>query len=200
MARRRLRQILMVLPIALLVIVGMPTSAAAGPDHRTVRASDDCDPATFNATFGPNTCVGDGRTTVDEFVGQIMANGYRANESVEDWDFSRQEFDIDKGGRLTVENRGGEFHSFTEVADFSKGGCIAGLNALLGPLGLAGPPLAPGDICPADLNDVAAVGAALAPTGVLPGSSRTFGRLTPGVHHFQCLIHPWMQSTAIVEG
>ena len=191
MAQRRLRQFLMVLPIALLVIIGMPTSAAAGPDRRTVRAFDDCEPTSFNAAIGPGTCVSDGETTIGDFVGQLIANGYQANESVKDWDFSREEFNIDKGGRLTIENRGGEFHSFTEVTDFSKGGCVALVNGLLG--------LAPGDICPADLNDQAAVGAALAPTGVLPGTSRTFGRLNPGVHHFQCLIHPWMQSTAIVE-
>src|SRR6478735_5170344 len=111
MVQRRLRQFLMALPIALLVIVGMPTAAAAGPDHRTVKASDDCEQASFNAVFGKGTCIGDGKTTVDEFFAQIATNGYRANESVEGWDFSREEFKIDKGGRLTVENRGGEFHS-----------------------------------------------------------------------------------------
>jgi hypothetical protein len=199
MVQRRLRQFLMVLPIALLVIVALPTSAAAGPDHRTVKAYDDCEQASFNAAIGPGTCVGDGETTITDFVGQLITNGYLANKSAPDWNFDRASFDIDKGGRVTVENRGGEFHSFTEVADFSKGGCVALLNSLLGPNGPAGPPLAPGAVCPKDLNNQAAVQAALAPTGVLPGASRTFGQLKPGVHFFQCMIHPWMQSTAYVE-
>ena len=38
---------------------------------------------------------------------------------------------LDAGGTLQAHNRGGEDHSFTEVANFG-GGCIAALNELLG--------------------------------------------------------------------
>ena len=86
-----------------------------------MRAFDDCDPTTFNANVPPNPdgspgCVGDGRTKFNDFIGQLMANGLEPNESAKGWDFSRPNFDIDRFGRLSIENRGGEFHTFTEVA------------------------------------------------------------------------------------
>jgi hypothetical protein len=36
---------------------------------------DDCDPATFNAMFGPGTCVKDGTTTFQAFIAQLLAQG-----------------------------------------------------------------------------------------------------------------------------
>src|ERR1051325_9972648 len=36
-----------------------------------VRIQDQCDPATFNATFGPGTCTGSGQTTFDHFIGEV---------------------------------------------------------------------------------------------------------------------------------
>jgi hypothetical protein len=33
---------------------------------------------------------------------------------------------------------------------------------------------------------------------VFPGGSETIPDVGPGVHKFQCLIHPWMRSIAVV--
>jgi hypothetical protein len=64
------------------------------------------------------------------------------------------------------------------------GGCIQALNDLLG-LTLvpecAGFP-----------------GGAFAATAIAPGGTVTTAPLSPGVHRLECLIHPWMRTTATV--
>src|SRR5262245_52670548 len=39
---------------------------------RPIMLHDDCDPTTFNATVGPGTCIGSGKTTFDKFIAQVM--------------------------------------------------------------------------------------------------------------------------------
>jgi hypothetical protein len=69
------------------------------------------------------------------------------------------------------------------VAAFGAG-CVAELN---GPLGLTGPPATDG-------------ATSLAPSAILfPGQSQTPSNLTPGVHRYQCMIHPRMRSTITVR-
>lgn len=175
---------LFLLPIVLLAMVSLPTSASAGPDHRKIVASDDCDPATFNAAFGDGVCVGDGRTTLPDFFAQLAVTPQEPNEAVKDWDFSRENFDIDAGGTLTIISRGGEFHTFTEVAEFG-GGCVdPRLNGGVDPV----------PEC-ADFPTLAFT------TGFPAGGTLTvpLAGLAPGEHKFQCLIHPWMQSTANID-
>lgn len=183
MAQRRLRQFLMALPIALLVIVGMPTAAAAGPDHRTVKASDDCEQTSFDAAIGPGTCVGDGRTTFNDFIAQLVKNGPKPNRAAKNWAFSRTKTDIDPGGTITVENVGGEFHTFTPVAEFG-GGCVDVLNQILG--------LTPVPEC---ANFPALAGT----TGIASGGTLMVTSPHYGVQKYQCLIHPWMHTTVTVE-
>ena len=85
------------------------------------------------------------------------------------------------GGSLDAVNRGGEGHSFTEVADFG-GGCVDEVNALIG--------LSPVPECgsPAWLSTIAG-----------PGGTIKTAPLASGVHRFECLIHPWMRTTATVN-
>jgi hypothetical protein len=109
---------------ALLLLVPAAGSSAAGAT-RQVQMLDDCDPATFNAAVGPGTCVKDGTTTFSEFIGQLLAQG-RAPA----WRFAPSQLRLDPGGTLQAHNRGGEDHTFTEVANFG-GGCIEALNGLL---------------------------------------------------------------------
>jgi hypothetical protein len=111
--------------VALLVLVPM-VGASAASTTRQVQVLDDCDPATFNAAIGPGTCVKDGGTTFQEFIAQLLAQG-RAPA----WRFAPGQLRLDAGGRLQAHNRGGEDHTFTEVANFG-GGCIQALNDLLG--------------------------------------------------------------------
>ena len=158
------------------------SGSGGGGETKRVRLFDDCDPATFNATFGPGTCVGDGETTVESFIAQLTDNGLQANESADGWEFKPADFHIDGGDRVRAVNRGGEFHTFTEVAKFG-GGCIPELNAILGlsPVPECGDP----DVFPA--------------TGVVPGGTLSVNGLAPGTHNFECLTHPWMQSVVEVR-
>src|SRR6266498_3441439 len=64
------------------------------------------------------------------------------------------------------------------------GGCIAAVNALLG--------LTPVPEC------AGFPGGAFAATTVSPGDTVTTSPLSPGIHRFECLIHPWMQTTVTV--
>jgi plastocyanin len=162
--------------VALLVLV--PAAGASAASTRQVQVLDDCDPATFNATIGPGTCVKDGTTTFSEFIAQLLAQG-RAPA----WRFAPEQLSLDPGGVLQASNRGGEVHTFTEVADFG-GGCIQALNDLLG--------LTPVPEC------AGFPGGAFAATAVAPGGTVTTSPLTPGVHRYECLIHPWMRTTATV--
>jgi plastocyanin len=162
---------------ALLVLVPAAGSSAAGAT-RQVQVLDDCDPATFNAAIGPGTCVKDGGTTFQEFVAQLLAQG-RAPA----WRFAPEQLRLDAGGMLQARNRGGEDHTFTEVANFG-GGCIQALNDLLG--------LTPVPEC------AGFPGGAFAATAVVPGGAVTTTPLTPGIHRYECLIHPWMRTTATV--
>jgi plastocyanin len=162
---------------ALLALVPAAGSSAASPT-RQVQVLDDCDPATFNAAVGPGTCVKDGGTTFQAFIGQLLAQG-RAPA----WRFAPAQLRLDAGGTLSANNRGGEDHTFTEVASFG-GGCIAVLNDLLG--------LTPVPEC------AGFPGGAFAATLVPPGGSVTTAPLPPGVHRYECLIHPWMRTTVSV--
>ena len=187
MNQRRLRPLIL-LSIVLLALVSLPTAASAGPDSRTIKAFDDCEAASFNAAVAPGTCVGDGETTFDDFLGQLVANGNVPNEAAKDWDFSRENFDLDAGGSLKILNRGGEVHTFTKVENFG-GSCIEILNDVLNSSPNAtGEELAPLPEC-----------SELGNTAIPPGGTLTVKHLAPGVYKFQCLIHPWMQSTAVVE-
>jgi hypothetical protein len=164
--------------IAALLILVPAAGASAGSATRQVQVLDDCDPTTFNAAIGPGTCVKDGGTTFSEFVAQLRAQG-RATA----WRFAPGQLRLDGGGTLQARNRGGEVHTFTQVANFG-GGCIQALNILLG--------LTPVPEC------AGFPGGAFAATAVPPGGTLTTSPLTPGIHRFECLIHPWMRTTAAV--
>lgn len=154
-----------------------------GPSPVVVKVQDDCDPVTFNAALGDGTCIGDGDTTLDSLFGQLVEK-----QDAPKWRFSREKAGVKAGRAVHVHNEGGEFHTFTEVANFG-GGCVPPLN---GPLGLSPvtecePEAAPG------------VPLAFVTTGVPAGGGLNVGPLSKGVHKFECLIHPWMRSTITVK-
>jgi plastocyanin len=157
-------------------------ATAAGSHDEGVLMKDDCDAATFNAAIGPGTCVGNGRTTFQSFVAQLQANGVVANRSAKGWAFKPGKLEVDQGESFSARNVGGETHSFTEVAQYG-GGCVAVLNGLLG--GLTSVPECATGAFPATL--------------VPAGGSLTVSGLSAGVHHFECLIHPWMRTDVVVE-
>lgn len=179
MHRTRLGVILVVILAAL----GSATIAVASHDDGQVIMKDDCDAATFNAAIGPGTCVGNGKTTFADFRAQLIANGLQVNRSAKGWAFRPGQIEIEQGQALTVLNKGGETHSFSPVAQYG-GGCVAILNQLLGGLTAVpecgNPAIFPGTLIPA-------------------GGSRTVSGLSPGLHRFECLIHPWMRTDVMVE-
>jgi hypothetical protein len=78
--------------------------------------------------------------------------------------------------RIRVRNNGGRTHTFTEVANYG-GGFVPTLN---------------GDLAPA-LECLAS------PPTLAPGASTQLSNLGPGLHKFQCCIHPWMRATFRVQ-
>jgi plastocyanin len=163
--------------LALMLTVVLATNSSATSSSRQVQVRDDCEPVSFNAAVGPGTCVKDGTTTFQEFVALLAAHTPPAA-----WRFAPDQLSLAAGGTLEAQNRGGEFHTFTEVANFG-GGCIGFLNALLGltPVPECGTP------------------GILFATGLPAGGTLTTGSLPPGLHRFECLIHPWMRTSVTVS-
>jgi plastocyanin len=86
------------------------------------------------------------------------------------------------GRTVHVRNEGGRGHTFTEVAEFG-GGRVPPLRD-----GLTVAPectLSPGGVDPTALD---------------PGDRLELRELGPGLHLFQCCIHPWMRAAIRVEG
>lgn len=86
------------------------------------------------------------------------------------------------GQSVRVTNRGGRVHTLTQVADFG-GGFIPDLNGAL----LSTPEC--GD------NFIPAAGVVF----VDPGDTQRLEGLEPGLHKFQCCIHPWMRAAIRAE-
>jgi hypothetical protein len=163
---------------AALALGGAGTAAAK---DRVVKVRDACDPTSFNAALGGPVCERDNsgpRVVFDDFIAGLMADGENTK-----WSFDREKVRLDEGESLRVKfDRGGEGHSFTEVASYGAG-CVPELNQVLG---LTGPPSAD---C-----------ALIEPTFIGPQrTSFSIDDLSEGTHRFMCLIHPWMQSTVTVR-
>jgi hypothetical protein len=158
------------------IVLAVPVAVSANPSE--VYANDSCSPS-FNIVVGPGTCTSPGGTPANVFVQELMLTG-----SAGAWHFSAPQVNLSPGSVLEVGNRGGETHSFTEVAQFG-GGCIAFLNGLLG--------LTPVPECAGFPGG--AFGASVLPAG---SEGLVVGPLSPGIHRFECLIHPWMRDVVTV--
>ena len=145
----------------------------------TVRMEDRC-ADTFNAAVGPDTCLPinrGGLYTFEEFI-QRSAEDFGDKK----WRFTPEHFDVKKGGSVNAANIGGEFHTFTPVAEFGPG-VVQPLNDLLG---LEGPPVPE---CLADAST------GFSQTGVPQGATGALTQLNEtGTQRVMCCIHPWMRS------
>jgi len=164
----------------LFLLLLAPASVLGASSHRTVVMRDACDGPSFNAPppagVGPGTCARNGGVTLQEFIGQLTTM-----HQAPAWRFAPSQMKLASGGAVAATNRGGEFHTFSEVANFG-GGCVDFLNGILG---LAAVP---------ECANPAILGA----TGAGSGGTVTTGALGTGTHRFQCLIHPWMRTTVNV--
>jgi len=162
---------------SLSLLLAASGTASASQTTRRLNMLDDCDQFSFNAAVGPGTCTKTGTTTFTDFIGQLQTMG-RAPA----WRFAPTTLTLPTGSSIVAFNKGGEDHTFTEVASFG-GGCVPVLDAILG--------LTPVPEC----GNPALLFGTLAEQG---GSTQT-APLAPGVHLFECLIHPWMRATVTVE-
>ena len=171
-------------PLATLIFSISAVAAACGGDSIVDAANganmviirDECDPATFNAALGPGACARQGNVTFDRFMNELTTT-----QRVTAWQFVPPLFTVRVGQSITVQNQGGEVHTFTRVSQFG-GGVVPELNT------------ASGNRVPAaecvtlpSTAEIASGGWASVP----PDS-------TVGTAHYQCCIHPWMRTTVHV--
>jgi plastocyanin len=147
------------------------------PEVRVVNMLDRCDPETFNAAFGAGTCIFDHPgVTLDTFVSVLGSSG-----AIGSWSFSPRQIHLNEGQAFQVQNRGGETHTFTEVAEFG-GGFVQDLNDLTG-----NPVPAPECLNFANIEFIPAF------------ESNDPEVESTGSHKYMCCIHPWMRATVTVK-
>lgn len=180
--RRLIRAAALTVVVALLPSCsdpGSPTGLDAGPALRQVGAGerivsmmDACDPESFDAALGVGSCVRNGGVTFERFLEELGKH-----QKVGSWHFAPPTMNVRVGETLVAINRGGEVHTFTEVAEFG-GGFVAELNHL------AGTPV-PAPEC---LNFAGIV-------FVPPGGTDRHAVDDAGTEKYMCCLHPWMRTT-----
>ena len=172
------RRVLLNLAAAVCIALAGAGAAASAAGIRTVAIMDQCDPATFDAAVGPGTCVGNaGGVPFDMFLAQVTQT-----QQAGAWHFAPGVVRIRDGEAVQARNNGGETHTFTEVAQFG-GGLVGLLNEL------SGNPVPAPECNPANPEI----------QFVPPGGKTDPDFEEPGVHHYQCCIHPWMRTDIIVR-
>ena len=168
---------------------------------------DACDPVSFNTAVGAGTCTPGqhGTTLFSDFIGELqtdqIAGAWRFNPllNATEGNFKLVRLDLKQGDQTTIENKGGETHTFTRVQKFG-GGFIAPLN------GLSGNP-DPAPECAQVLPDGSLarqpesatnqfVEAGKTESGPTAGSSA----LPKGMSRWECCVHPWMRMVVVVHG
>ena len=195
------------LAIALTLFYSVVEVKAQTAEQNTVniRMWDACDPESFNAAVGPDTCLAGhhGQTLFTDFVAEVQSDGiagaWRFNPFLNATQntFKLTNLRLKLGDQTSVTNIGGEVHTFTRVKKFG-GGFVDFLNVLSGnpePVPECAQILPDGSLAPqpeSPTNQFVEAGST--ETGPSAGSST----LPPGVSHWQCCIHPWMRLTVVV--
>lgn len=166
---------------AAFALLSLTAGVGAVQGDKKIRMYDDCDPASFNAVLGDGACIGNGHTTFDGFIEELSdtqdAKGWRNQPSA---------MQVNVGRPTFIENRGGETHTFTPVAQFG-GGFVNELN------GISGNPV-PAPEC-LNFGSIVFIPAGGTDVGPTAGSAQ----LPVGTHKFQCCIHPWMRTVLEVH-
>jgi hypothetical protein len=169
------RALVAAIAAALALAIPFGSVAASRAEHRSVQMLDACDGPSFDAAIGAGSCQRNGGVTFQQFIADLMSRGQAPA-----WRFSPTHLKLATAGQIDAYNKGGEFHTFTEVGSFG-GGCVPELNAVL-------------DLSPVPECGIPGIFA----TGAAPGGEVETGELSAGTHRFQCLIHPWMRATVEV--
>ncbi len=182
--------------LLLACFVLLSTSALAQSQPFTIGIRDACDPGTFNANVGPHTCKPGhhGTTKFKFFIAELqsdqIAGAWRFNPllNATQGTFQLVTVNLASGQTTSLQNTGGEVHTFTKVASFG-GGFVPPLNQLSG-----NPTPAPECLQPENPTNIF-VEAGTTETGPTAGSDP----LPPGVTYWQCCVHPWMRMTINVQ-
>lgn len=161
---------------AIVALLSLTIGAGAVPGDKKIRMYDDCEPTSFNAVLGDGACIGKGHTTFAEFIEELTET-----QDAHKWRNQPTEMHLNVGRPTFIENRGGEVHTFTEVAVFG-GGFIPELN------GISGNPV-PAPEC-LNIPALVFIPAGERATGPTAGSAD----LPVGITRFQCCLHPWMRT------
>ena len=165
-----------------LALLSLTVGAVAVQGDKKVRLLDDCEPTTFNAAIGPGTCITEGHTTFQEFIEEL-----EETQDVHKWRNQPSQMHVNVGRPLLIENRGGEVHTFTPVAQFG-GGLVPDLNVL------SGNPVVIPECSPQNAGSIDFLPAGAVVEGPTAGTSE----LPVGITRFQCCIHPWMRTVVEV--
>ena len=198
----------------MLLLAGAPRASAqskteADKDESTtkvVRIWDACDPQSFDAAVGPGTCLPGhhGQTQFTDFFGELqldrIAGGWRFNPLLDTsaGTLKLVQLELETGDQISLQNMGGETHTFTKVEKFG-GGFFAPLNPLTGnptPAPECASVKADGSLAPqpeSDTNQFVEAGTTEA--GPIAGTRA----LPLGVTHWECCIHPWMRINVVVR-
>jgi hypothetical protein len=166
---------------AVVALLSLTAGAGAVQGDKRFRLLDDCEPISFNAVLGDGACIGNGHTTFAEFIEEL-----EETQDAHKWRNQPSQAHLNVGRPTEIENRGGEVHTFTKVAQFG-GGFVAELN------GISGNPV-PAPEC-LNFAGIVFIPAGATEEGPTAGSSE----LPIGVSRFQCCIHPWMRTTIEVD-
>jgi hypothetical protein len=173
---------------------------------KTIIMRDACDPASFNAAVGPGTCVAGhhGQTLFGDFIGELQsdqnAGAWRFNPMLNatEGNFRLVRLELKSGDQTTIQNAGGETHTFTRVDQFG-GGFKAKLN------GLTGNPV-PAPECAQVLTDGSLTPQPESPTNQFVEAGNTeagptagSSALPLGVSRWECCVHPWMRMVVVVH-
>jgi hypothetical protein len=171
-------------------------SAIAQSAPFVIGIRDACDPPTFNDTIGPGTCIkGNHGTTKFPLFVQELTDDHIAGA----WYFSPLlnasagkfrliTVNLDSGRATSLQNTGGELHTFTRVAKFG-GGVVPFLNDLTG-----NHDPAPECLQPENSSNIL-VEAGTTEVGPVAGGTD----LPTGKSLWECCIHPWMRMTIEVH-
>ena len=166
---------------AVVALLSLTAGAGAVQGDKKFRMYDDCEPTSFNAVLGDGACIGNGNTTFDEFIAEL-----EETQDAHEWRNQPSQSHLNVGRETVIENRGGEVHTFTRVAQFG-GGFVPELN------GISGNPV-PAPEC-LNFGSIVFIPAGGVEDGPTAGSSD----LPVGLSRFQCCIHPWMRTTIEVD-
>ncbi|MGD9902171.1 MAG: hypothetical protein AB7U83_01780 [Vicinamibacterales bacterium] len=161
------------------------TAQVNGNDNR-ISVMDDClpgDPA-WDPTGGCTLKPHQGDVPNAEFGALLRSplatiNGVSFLIGHPSWRNEPSHLTVRPGKTVRVTNHGGRGHTFTEVANFG-GGFVAGINV----------GLTPAPECVSTTNP---------PMPLAPGATIELAAGAPGLHKFECCIHPWMRATIRVE-